>query len=188
MTTLSLARLTKRQARDMVAALRGMELPADTLDALVARAGGVPLYIEELTKAVVEPGAVQSVEAIPVALADSLMARLDRLSTAKDVAQRAAVLGREFGYRLLAAVAGVDEPALRHGLARLAEADIVFVRGEPPEATYTFALVQEAAYGSLLKRARQQLHSRVVEVLAAEFPERAAVEPEVVARHAEAAG
>jgi predicted ATPase len=190
MTTLPLARLTKRQARDMVAALGGTQLPADTLDALVARADGVPLYVEELTKSVVEPGVARGVEAIPATLADSLMARLDRLSTAKEVAQRAAVLGREFSYPLLAAVAGLDETALRQGLARLVEAEIVFARGELPRATYTFkhALVQEAAYGSLLKRRRQQLHGRVVDVLVATFPERVAAEPEVVARHAEAAG
>src|SRR5712691_1838102 len=93
---------------------------------------------EELSKAVTEPGAARGVEAIPASLADSLMARLDRLSTAKEVAQRAAVLGREFGYPLLAAVAGLDEAALRQGLARLVDAEIVFQRGEPPEATYTF--------------------------------------------------
>ena len=106
LTTVQLARLTKRQARDMIATLAGTELPAATLDALVARADGVPLYVEELTKAVAEPGAARGVEAIPATLADSLMARLDRLSTAKEVAQRAAVLGREFGYPLLAAVVG----------------------------------------------------------------------------------
>jgi class 3 adenylate cyclase len=190
MTTLQLARLTKRQARDMVTALGGEVLPADTLDALVARADGVPLYVEELTKAVMEPGAAQGVQAIPASLADSLMARLDRLSAAKEVAQRAAVLGREFGYPLLAAMGGMDEAALRHGLGRLVEAEIIFARGEPPAAAYTFkhALVQEAAYGSLLKRTRQQLHGRVVDVLVAAFPERAAAEPEVVARHAEVAG
>ena len=100
----------------MIATLAGTELPAATLDALVARADGVPLYVEELTKAVVEPGAARGVEAIPASLADSLMARLDRLSAAKEVAQRAAVLGREFGYPLLAAMAGMDEAALRQGL------------------------------------------------------------------------
>ncbi len=140
-------------------------MPAETLDALVARADGVPLYVEELTKAVAEPGAARGADAIPSTLAGSLMARLDRLSTAKEVAQRAAVLGREFGYPLLAAVAGMEEAGLRQGLARLVDAEIVFQRGEPPEATYTFkhALVQEAAYESLLKRTRQQLHGRVVD-------------------------
>jgi len=190
LTTLQLARLTKRQAREMVTTLLGETVPAETLEALVARADGVPLYVEELTKAVAEPGAARSADAIPTTLAGSLMARLDRLSTAKEVAQRAAVLGREFGYPLLAAVAEMEETGLRQGLARLVDAEIVFQRGEPPEATYTFkhALVQEAAYESLLKRTRQQLHGRVVDVLRERFPERVESEPEVVARHAEAAG
>jgi predicted ATPase len=138
----------------------------------------------------VERGAARSVAAIPATLADSLMARLDRLSTAKAVAQRAAVLGREFGYPLLAATAGLDEAALRHGLARLGAAEILFARGEPPAAIYTFkhALIQETAYQSLLKRTRQQLHAHVAQVLEERFPERVAAEPEVLARHAEAAG
>jgi class 3 adenylate cyclase/predicted ATPase len=190
LTTIQLARLTKRHARDMIASLAGTELPAATLDALVTRADGVPLYVEELTKAMAEPGAARGVEAIPASLADSLMGRLDRLSTAKEVAQRAAVLGREFGYRLLAEMAGMDETALRQGLGRLVEAEILFGRGEPPAATYTFkhALIQETAYQSLLKRTRQQLHGRVAEVLEERFPERVAAEPEAVARHYEQAG
>jgi class 3 adenylate cyclase/tetratricopeptide (TPR) repeat protein len=189
LTTVALTRLTKRQARELVGTL-GATLPPDMVDALVARADGVPLYLEELSKAVTEPGVAREVEAIPATLADSLMARLDRLSAAKEVAQRASVLGREFPYALLAAVANMDEAALRHGLARLADAEILFARGEPPDATYTFkhALVQEAAYTSLLKRTRQQLHARVVDVLVSQFPERVASEPELVARHAEAAG
>jgi len=190
LTTVQLPRLTTRQAHDMVTVLAGLELTAETRDVLVARADGVPLYIEELTKAVAAPGAARSGEAIPATLADSLMARLDRLSAAKEVAQRAAVLGREFGYPLLAATAGLDEAALRHALARLIDAEILFARGEPPAATYTFkhALIQETAYQSLLKRTRQQLHARVAQVLEERFPERVASEPEVVARHAEAAG
>src|SRR5262245_46461890 len=190
MTMLPLARLTKRQARDMVVTLAGKELPAATLDALVTRADGVPLYVEELTKAVAEPGAARSVAAVPATLADSLMARLDRLSAAKEVAQRAAVLGREFGYPLLAATAGLDEAALRQELLRLVDAGIVFARGAPPAATYTFkhALIQETAYQSLLKRTRQQLHTRIAQVLEDRFPERVASEPEVVARHYDQAG
>src|SRR5262249_25670918 len=182
LTTVHLPRLTTRQAGDMVAALGGPALATGTRDALVARADGVPLYIEELTKAVVEPGAARSVAAIPATLADSLMARLDRLSAAKAVAQRAAVLGREFGYPLLATTAGLDEAALRHGLARLIDGEILFARGVPPAATYTFkhALIQETAYESLLKRTRQQLHARVAQVLEERFPERVAAEPEVV--------
>ena len=160
-------------------------LPADVIDALVARADGVPLYLEELTKSLLESRAARGVEAIPASLADSLMGRLDRLSTAKEVAQRAAALGREFGYPLLAAMVGMDEAALRHGLGRLVDAEIVFARGEPPAATYTFkhALIQETAYQSLLKRTRQQLHARTAQVLEERFPERIAAEPEVLARH-----
>jgi predicted ATPase len=160
------------------------------LDQIVARADGMPLYLEELTKSLLEPGAAWNMEAIPASLADALMGRLDRLSAAKEVAQRAAVLGREFGYALLAATAGIDEAALRHGLGRLVDAEILFARGEPPAATYTFkhALIQETAYQSLLKRTRQQLHARVAQVLEERFPERAASEPEVIARHYEQAG
>jgi class 3 adenylate cyclase/tetratricopeptide (TPR) repeat protein len=190
LTTLQLARLTKRQAREMIAALAGGSLSAEMVDTLVARADGVPLYVEELTKGVAEPDVARGVDAIPATLADSLMARLDRLSAAKEVAQRAAVLGREFPYALLAVIAEMDEAGLCQGLVRLVEAEILFARGEPPSATYTFkhALVQEAAYGSLLKRTRQQLHRRVVEALVERFPERVAAEPELVAQHAEAAG
>jgi class 3 adenylate cyclase len=166
------------------------ELPAEVIDALVARADCIPLFAEELTQEVVEAGGDAAVAAIPVTLQDSLLARLDRLSNAKDVAQRAAVLGREFSYALLVATAGLDEGTVQQGLARLVEAELMFVRGVPPESSYTFkhALVQEAAYESLLKRTRQQLHSRVVDVLMAEVPLRAAAAPEVVARHAEVAG
>ena len=193
LTTLQLTRLTRRQARDMVAALASTDLPAATVDALVARADGVPLYVEELTKAMMEPGAAHGVEAIPATLADSLMGRLDRLdrlSAAKEVAQRAAVLGREFGYPLLAATAGLDEAALRHGLERLADAEILFARGEPPAATYTFkhALIQETAYQSLLKRTRQQLHARVAQVLEEHYPALGETDPGLFAHHSSAAG
>src|SRR5271166_466669 len=209
LTAIKLARLTKRQARTVIervaTAVKGATLSvpeADRdgartptlsdamIDAIVARADGIPLYLEELTRTILEPGMALRVEEIPATLADSLMARLDRLSAAKEVAQRASVLGREFSYPLLAAVVGLEEAELRHGLARLDEAEILFVRGEPPQSSYTFkhALVQEAAYESLLKRTRRQLHGRVVEVLLTQFPERAAAEPEVMARHAELAG
>jgi predicted ATPase len=172
----------------MVHAL-GTALASETVEALVARGDGVPLYLEELTKTVAESGGGRSVEAIPATLADSLMARLDRLSTAKEVAQRAAVLGREFSYPMLASIADLDESALRQGLARLVEAEILFVRGAPPAATYTFkhALVQEAAYESLLKRVRQQLHARVCDALAANG-DGAPAQFEVLAHHAERAG
>jgi len=147
---LHLNRLTRGQAGEMVAAVSGGRgaLPVESIEAIVTRADGVPLFVEELTKAAVEPGGGRDVSTIPTTLADALMARLDRLSEAKEVAQRAAVLGREFSYTLLLATAGLDEPALRQGLERLVESEIVFARGEPPEAVYTFkhALVQGAAY------------------------------------------
>ncbi len=214
LTAIKLARLTKRQARTVIERVATAVKDADPsapeadrdgaltpklsdpalsdqmVDAIVARADGIPLFLEELTRTILEPGVARRVEEIPATLADSLMARLDRLSAAKEVAQRASVLGREFSYRLLAAVVELEEAALRDGLARLDEAEILFVRGEPPQSSYIFkhALVQEAAYESLLKRTRRQLHARVVEVLLAQFPERAAAEPEVMARHAELGG
>lgn len=189
-TTLALARLSENETRDVVMALAPEALPARTVDALVSRSDGVPLYVEELTRSVLEPDTTRSVDAIPATLADALMGRLDRLSTAKELAQRAAVLGREFSYSLLAAVVGRDDAALRQDLARLLEAGILFGRGEPPGATYVFkhALIEEAAYQSLLKRTRQQLHARVGAVLETRFPERLESEPEVVARHYEQGG
>jgi predicted ATPase len=146
--------------------------------------------VEELAKAVSEPGASAEAAEIPGTLADSLMARLDRLASGKELAQQAAVLGREFSYGLFARIAGLPDDVLRSGLGRLVEAEILFARGEPPASTYTFkhALVREAAYESLLRRTRQELHGRVVDALTTELAERADAEPEVVARHAEAAG
>jgi tetratricopeptide (TPR) repeat protein len=128
--------------------------------------------------------------AIPATLQDSLMARLDRLSVAKPMAQVASALGREFPYWLLAAVAEVDEPTLRQGLARLVEAELLFQRGVAPSATYTFkhALIQDTAYESLLRSARDRLHGRIAAVLETEFPERAAAAPELVAHHYDRAG
>jgi class 3 adenylate cyclase/tetratricopeptide (TPR) repeat protein len=181
---LALGRLTTRQARELIGSVGATRALSEALvEQLVARADGVPLYAEELTRSVADADAQA---AIPVTLQDSLLARLDRLSSAKEVAQKASVLGREFPYALLAAVADLEEAALRDGLSRLVESELLFARGEPPAATYTFkhALVQEAAYESLLKRTRQQLHGRVVDVLEAD----ASAEPELVARHAEAAG
>ncbi len=200
LTPLQLARLTRRQAREMVAALSvGGTLPESVVDLVVTRADGVPLYLEELVRTVLESRrllagdgeeAPRTELAIPATLHDSLVARLDRLSAAKEVVQRAAVLGREFSYALLARTAGLDEQTLHHGLVRLVEEELLFQRGEPPAASYIFnhALIQEAAYQSLLRRTRRQLHARVAQVLLEEFPTQAAAVPEVVARHYEAAG
>jgi class 3 adenylate cyclase/predicted ATPase len=202
-TPLQLSRLTRRQAREMAGALcPGRALPEPVLDVIVERADGIPLYVEELTRMVLESGLLVEHDgcyqltrplvqlAIPSTLQDSLMARLDRLSAAKEVAQRAAVLGRDFSYPLLEACAGLDAPVLHQGLSRLVEAELLFQRGEPPDATYTFkhALVQETAYQSLLKGTRAQYHARVAQVLEDRFPDRARSEPELLARHWEESG
>jgi predicted ATPase len=189
--TLMVGRLSGQQTKEMVAAVSAeWGLPEAVLTQLAERADGIPLFAEELTRAVVEAGSDAVVAAIPTTLQDSLLARLERLAGAKAVAQRAAVLGREFSYDLLAATAGFDEAALAQGLARLVEADLLFANGVPPHATYTFkhALVREAAYESLLKRARQGMHGAVFDALLRHFPERVTAEPEVLAQHAELAG
>src|SRR5262249_58871162 len=128
--------------------------------------------------------------ATPDTLQDSLMAQLDRLSAVKEVALRASVLGREFTYGLLAASSGLDEGSLVHGLARLVEAELLFVRGTPPEATYVFkhGLIQGTAYQALLKRTRQERHARVAAWLERHLPDHVAAEPEAGARHSEAGG
>ena len=188
-TTLELARLGERESQEMVTALVGETLPAPTLRALIARSDGVPLFVEELTRSVVESGRARQPNAIPMSLADSLMGRLDRLAAAKEVAQRASVLGREFSYALLAEVSGLDDAGLRRELGRLVEAEVVLARGGPPEAAYAFkhALLQQAAYESLLRSTRERLHGEVLDVLLRSFPERVAAEPEVIAQHAELA-
>src|SRR5262249_42788954 len=160
------------------------------------------LFVEEMTKAILESGQLTAVDehyaltgslstcAIPATLQDSLMARLDRLGTAKAVAQYAAVIGRQFPYALLQAVSQLDEALLQQKLGRLVEAEIVYQRSVPPQATYTFkhALIQEAAYESLLKSTRQQYHQRIAQVLEAQFPETTATQPELLAHHCTAAG
>jgi len=188
---LTVARLSGQHTKAMVTAVSAeWGLPESVVTQLAERADGIPLFAEELTRAVVEAGSDAVVAAIPTTLQDSLLARLERLAGAKVVAQRAAVLGREFDYDLLAATAGLDEASLEQGLARLVEADLLFANGVPPRASYTFkhALVREAAYESLLKRARQGLHGAVFDSLLRDFPERATAEPEVLAQHAELAG
>ena len=167
-------------------------LPAALLDRIVAQTDGVPLFIEELTKAVMET-AVQPDDAtfaVPDTLQASLMARLDRLPAAKTVAQIGAVIGRSFSYELIAALAELPEPALRDGLGQLVGSGLAFERGVPPEASYTFkhALVQDAAYDSLLRSRRAALHARVVEVLRAREPGIEESRPDLLAHHCEQAG
>ena len=155
-------------------------LSQELIEGVNERTGGVPLFVEEVTRLLVERGEQGGVQAIPPTLQQSLAARLDRLGSAREVAQIGAVLGRDFAYALLRDVAEIDEPALQASLDRLADADLLFVEGAPPEANYRFkhALIQDAAYDSLLKSRRQALHRRAAEVLR-DYAERAAAEPEV---------
>ncbi|MBI3390069.1 MAG: hypothetical protein HY027_20245, partial [Deltaproteobacteria bacterium] len=149
------------------------------------------LFVEELTRAVLEAeGAALMTREIPVTLQDTLMARLDRLGPAKETAQIAAVIGREFSYALLRAVSGLADEPLQAALAQLTDAELVYVRGLPPEATYTFkhALIQDTAYESLLKSRRRELHRAVAEALTGRFAALAEAQPAVVAQHWEAAG
>ena len=164
-------------------------LSKEVIEGVSERTGGVPLFVEEVTRLLVERGEQGGVQAIPPTLQQSLAARLDRLGPAREIAQIGAVLGREFTYGLLRDVGGVDETALNASLDRLADADLLFVEGAPPEAKYRFkhALIQDAAYDSLLKSRRQAMHRRAAELLR-DDPDRAAAEPEVIAHHFTQAG
>jgi len=153
------------------------------------RTGGVPLFVEEVTRLLMERGVEGGAQAIPPTLRQSLTARLDRLGEARETAQIGAVLGREFSFGLLLEVAAIENIALRAALERLADADLLFVEGVPPQAAYRFkhALIQDAAYETLLKSRRQALHRRAAEVLLGQA-ERAAAEPEIIAHHFTEAG
>jgi class 3 adenylate cyclase/predicted ATPase len=202
-TSLTMSRLGRRQETDLVARVTGDKpLPAAIVEQIVARTDGVPLFVEELTKTVLESGLLADAGdryelssplpplAIPSTLHDSLLARLDRLAPVKEVAQIGAAIGREFSHALLAAVASQPEPELQTALDQLVAAELVFRRGTLPEASYTFkhALVQEAAYGTLLKSRRQHIHARIVGALKERFPQTAAAQPEILARHLTEAG
>jgi predicted ATPase len=161
----------------------------EVIEGVNERTGGVPLFVEEVTRLLLERGEQGGVQAIPPTLQQSLAARLDRLGPAREIAQIGAVLGRDFAYALLRNVAELDEPALQASLDRLADADLLFVEGAPPQASYRFkhALIQDAAYDSLLKSRRQALHRRAAELLR-DDPDRAAAEPEIIAHHFTQAG
>ena len=176
---LALNRLARAATQAIVSRItRGKHLPDTLLDEIAARTDGVPLFVEEMTKAVIESGVLRetgdayhldrplSALAIPTTLHDSLMARLDRLQPVKEVAQMAAVIGRSFDHRTIAALAAMPEAELAEAMRRLVEAELVFRRGTPPDATYLFkhALVRDAAYESMLK-AGAYLHGRLLEVL-----------------------
>jgi class 3 adenylate cyclase/predicted ATPase len=187
---ISLAPLNRDQVQHMVGELAARHaLPKEVIDGVTERTGGVPLFIEEVTRLVLERGEQShNIQAIPPTLQQSLMARLDRLGTAREVAQIGAVIGRDFSYALLRAVSGMGDAALQTTLDRLADADILLVRGVPPDADYRFkhALIQDAAYENLLKSRRQVLHRRVAEVLLDNVT--APAEPELLAHHFTQAG
>jgi class 3 adenylate cyclase/tetratricopeptide (TPR) repeat protein len=202
-TALTINRLGEREIAVMVERVIGNKLlPAGVLQDIIERTDGVPLFIEEITKAVLEAeteGDAQqtasavpsSALAVPASLHASLMARLDRLgASAKEAAQIGAAIGREFSHALLAAVARKPDAELQSALDRLGAAGLLFRQGVSPHATYLFkhALVQDAAYGTLLRSHRQQLHCRIVTTLEEEFPEIIELQPEILARHSAEAG
>ena len=201
-TSLALNRLGEREAAAIIARLVGnKDLPADVQVEILERTDGIPLFVEEMTKAVLEAesegearrtaAAVPSPAlAVPASLHASLMARLDRLGPAKEVAQVGATIGREFSHALLAAVMHKPEAELDAALDRLIAAGLLFRQGVPPYATYLFkhALVQDAAYGTLLREPRRALHARIAEALESQFAEIAERQPELLARHCTEAG
>jgi class 3 adenylate cyclase/predicted ATPase len=203
LTEVSVTRLAQPQVERMVERIAGGKpLPTQVLTQISAKTDGVPLFVEELTKAVLESGVLQDSHgqytmtgplasfAIPATLQDSLMARLDHLMTSKGTAQLASVIGRQFAYDLLHTVSQLDEATLQRELKRLVDAELVYQRGLPPQAHYVFkhALIQDAAYESLLKSTRQQYHQRIAQVLGSQFPETVEAQPELLAHHCTEAG
>jgi class 3 adenylate cyclase/tetratricopeptide (TPR) repeat protein len=196
--TITLSRLPRPQSETMVQNVTGGKtLPPVVLDQIVARTDGVPLFVEELTKMVLESDLIREHDghyeltgpllplAIPSTLHDSLTARLDRLGSAREIAQLAATIGRDFSYDLLRAISSDPDTDLQKALASLVEAEVLYRRGTIAQARYLFkhALIRDAAYESLLKSKRRQLHSRIAHVLEEQFPETAEIQPELVARH-----
>ena len=201
-TALTLNRLAERETSAIISHLVGNKsLPPSIRQDIIERTDGIPLFVEEMTKAVLEAGDEGAAEhtiavvpspalAVPASLHASLMARLDRLGPAKEVAQIGAVMGREFSHALLAAVVRKSEEELGSALDRLTAAGLLFRQGVPPQATYLFkhALVQDAAYGTLLREPRRALHARIAKTLEGQFAEIAENQPEVLARHFTEAG
>jgi class 3 adenylate cyclase/predicted ATPase len=188
-TMLALNRLDRRDRTALVEQIAGGRVLPDEVVAQIAdRTDGVPLFVEELTKSVLESGA--PLVGVPTTLHDSLMARLDRLASVRLVAQTGAAIGREFSYALLRAVSRLPEDELQAALARLFASELVFQRGRPPDAVYAFkhALVQDAAHSSLLRGTRQQLHARIAEALETDSPELIDSQPELFAQHFAEAG
>jgi tetratricopeptide (TPR) repeat protein len=202
-TFLSLSRLPTKQRAEMILQVTGGKaLPKEIVGQLIDRTDGVPLFIEELTKSVVESGVLVDTGdrytvtglvtqlAIPPSLHASLLARLDRLAPIREVAQISAALGRSFSHELISAIAPMPQPQLDEVLAQFVNTELIFQSGSPPDAEYTFrhALVQDAAYDTLLRSRRQQLHGRIAAILEERFPEIIESQPDVLARHCAEAG
>lgn len=202
-TALNLSKLTRAQSTAIIVKLvGGKTLPSELLAQILAKTDGVPLFVEELTKAILESGELRAVDdhyeyvgisktiILPATLRDSLMARLDRSPAAKEIAQMGSAIGREFSYALLAAVTQKPTFELDAALGQLTDSGLAFRRGSPPVSTYTFkhALVQDAAYDPLLNSARQVLHATIARVLETDFPQTAETQPEFLAHHLTAAG
>jgi class 3 adenylate cyclase/predicted ATPase len=202
-TSISLGRLPHRQRAEMVMRVTGGKaLPQEIAEYIIDRTDGVPLFVEELTKAVIESGMLTDAGdrfdargpvprlAIPTSLQASLLARLDRLAPVREMAQIGAALGRSFSHELISAVAAMPQHQVDGALAQLVCAELVFQRGTPPDAEYTFkhALVQDAAYSTLLRGRRQQIHARIATTLESQFPEIAAAQPQLMAHHCTEAG
>src|SRR5713101_5680477 len=203
LTQLTVNRLPRRQAVEVIRQVaHGKGFPPEVVEQIVAKTDGVPLFVEELTKMVLESGLLQERDegyaltgplhplAIPATLHDSLMARLDRLAAVKALVQLGATRGREFPYELLRAVSPWDEATVQRGLHQLVEAEFLYQQGLPPQATYLFkhALIQDAAYQSLLKSTRQQYHQRIAQVLEEGFADLVDTQPELLAQHFTEAG
>jgi class 3 adenylate cyclase/predicted ATPase len=202
-TPITLNRLERSHAEALLARVAGMKpLPAEVVDHIVSKTDGVPLYVEELTKTILTSDILRdtgerfeltgplSALTIPDTLQESLMARLDRLPQVRKIAQLGSVLGREFAYELITGLSTIGDTVLQEGLGQLVEAELLYQRGRPPRAKYIFkhALIQDAAYQSLLKRPRQQYHLQVARLLENRFPDTVEANPELVAHHYTEAG
>src|SRR5262249_20454974 len=202
-TTVGLARLGRAEGVGIIERVTGGKmLPKEVMNQILARTDGVPLFVEELTKTVLESGLLRESNgryvlehplpplAIPSTLHASLMARLDRLAPVREVAQIGAVVGRDFSYELLSAVAGFSREKLEEALGHLVRSELVFCQGEIPHSVYTFkhVLVRDAAYSSLLRSRRAQLHAAIAKTLEQRFPDLVAAQPETPAHHLTEAG
>ena len=198
LTPITLNCLERAQGEELIAHLAGRKaLPVEVVEHIIAKTDGVPLYVEELTKMLLDSELLREESeqyvlsgplltvSIPDTLQDSLMARLDRMQAAKEVAQLGAVLGREFSYEMLQAIAPLDESAVQTSLTELVKAELLYQRGRLPQATYIFkhALIRDAAYASLLKSTRQRAHHQIAEMFEAHFPDIVEAQPELVATH-----